>query len=360
VTSNALHLLTVGASVGLSLAILIQVGVDRGIDRRLRLLIAGTATAGAFHSLLVSQLPWPPVVFALCRAVACAGVPLLWLVVHAIFRDEFRLRPWHLALVGTMAVAGALPLAGGEARFASTAYVTSVATVLALDALRLLITGRAEDLDERRRAVRLLLAAVGPGLVLVVLAARLFVGGEARSTPPTLTVVATLAVKAAWLVLTLSATAGLHSLLRSAPAPAPIAQPLVPLRRAPPKAGEPGVSDRVMAAMTEQHLYRRPRLQVSDLARHLDVPEYRVRAAIIEELGYRNFPSFVARFRLQEVASRLRRPEDAHLPILTLALDAGFASIGPFNRAFRDAYGMAPTAYRARPAPEAPTATPPR
>jgi AraC-like DNA-binding protein len=35
------------------------------------------------------------------------------------------------------------------------------------------------------------------------------------------------------------------------------------------------------------------------------------------------------------------------LPILTIALDSGYGSIGPFNRAFRQRYGMTPTEYRA-------------
>jgi AraC-like DNA-binding protein len=44
------------------------------------------------------------------------------------------------------------------------------------------------------------------------------------------------------------------------------------------------------------------------------------------------------------------------VPILTIALDAGFSSLGPFNRTFRQVTGTTPTAYRRwaleRPAPE--------
>ncbi|PXW68077.1 helix-turn-helix protein [Blastomonas natatoria] len=36
------------------------------------------------------------------------------------------------------------------------------------------------------------------------------------------------------------------------------------------------------------------------------------------------------------------------VPIITIALDAGFGSLGPFNRAFREAEGMTPSEYRAR------------
>jgi AraC-like DNA-binding protein len=34
------------------------------------------------------------------------------------------------------------------------------------------------------------------------------------------------------------------------------------------------------------------------------------------------------------------------VPILTIALDAGFGSIGPFNRAFKAHTGLTPSEYR--------------
>ena len=47
---------------------------------------------------------------------------------------------------------------------------------------------------------------------------------------------------------------------------------------------------------------------------------------------------------LQEAARRLAGED---LPILSIALDCGYGSIGPFNRAFRQRFGMTPTEYRA-------------
>ena len=34
------------------------------------------------------------------------------------------------------------------------------------------------------------------------------------------------------------------------------------------------------------------------------------------------------------------------IPVLTIALDSGFQSLGPFNRAFKADTGMTPTEYR--------------
>jgi AraC-like DNA-binding protein len=42
----------------------------------------------------------------------------------------------------------------------------------------------------------------------------------------------------------------------------------------------------------------------------------------------------------------LRDPQCAHLPVLTIALDCGFGSIGPFNRAFKARTGKTPTQFR--------------
>ena len=47
-----------------------------------------------------------------------------------------------------------------------------------------------------------------------------------------------------------------------------------------------------------------------------------------------------------EVKAALTDPSQKDVPILTIALDAGFGSLGPFNRAFREAEGMTPSEYR--------------
>ena len=47
-----------------------------------------------------------------------------------------------------------------------------------------------------------------------------------------------------------------------------------------------------------------------------------------------------------EAMAALADPGQAEVPILTIALDSGFQSIGPFNRAFKAQTGVTPTAYR--------------
>ena len=95
-----------------------------------------------------------------------------------------------------------------------------------------------------------------------------------------------------------------------------------------------------------EKVYRQEGFGVAALVAALDVPEYRLRRLINQRLGHRNFSSFVNGYRLAEATAALADPAQADVPILTIALDAGFQSIGPFNRAFKAHTGMTPTAYR--------------
>ena len=64
-------------------------------------------------------------------------------------------------------------------------------------------------------------------------------------------------------------------------------------------------------------------------------------------LGYRNFSDFLNRYRIEEATRRLCDPAEAGLPVLTIAMDAGFRSLAPFNRSFKERYQVTPSAYRA-------------
>jgi len=98
--------------------------------------------------------------------------------------------------------------------------------------------------------------------------------------------------------------------------------------------------------MVEQRAYRSDDLSLTSLAARLAVPEYRLRRLINQRLGYRNFNAFINGFRLDEVRAALTDPARRELPVLTIALDSGFQSIGPFNRAFKAATGLTPTEFR--------------
>ncbi len=105
---------------------------------------------------------------------------------------------------------------------------------------------------------------------------------------------------------------------------------------------------RLAAHMLHHRAYRTDGLTIAALAAQLGEQEYRLRRLINGELGHRNFAAFLNGYRLAEVCGALADPAQTDVPIITIALDAGFGSLGPFNRAFRDAEGMTPSAYRQR------------
>jgi AraC-like DNA-binding protein len=98
--------------------------------------------------------------------------------------------------------------------------------------------------------------------------------------------------------------------------------------------------------MEHDKVTREQDLSITSLSQKLDIPEYRLRRLINGQLGHRNFSTFVNGYRLAEAETALSDPAQAEVPILTIALDAGFGSIGPFNRAFKAHTGLTPTEYR--------------
>lgn len=103
------------------------------------------------------------------------------------------------------------------------------------------------------------------------------------------------------------------------------------------------VLKQVNGAMQEG-FYRRENLTLKDLAKALEVPEYKVRAVINKELGYRNFNEFINEYRIAEAAQRLI--DEPETPISNIALDVGYRTLSSFNRAFRKEKETTPTAFR--------------
>lgn len=100
--------------------------------------------------------------------------------------------------------------------------------------------------------------------------------------------------------------------------------------------------------MKEERLYRTPDLRISTLTRHLRVPEHRLRQLLNQGLGFRNFNAFIGQWRIDEAREALADPEQLLVPISTIAIDSGFQSLAPFNRAFKRETGLTPTEFRTR------------
>jgi AraC-like DNA-binding protein len=91
-------------------------------------------------------------------------------------------------------------------------------------------------------------------------------------------------------------------------------------------------------------IYRQEGLTLRSLAQHVCLPEYRLRSAINQQLGFSNFNEYINALRIQEAAQRLQHEPDT--PISNIALDVGYRSMSSFNRAFRRCHDTTPTEYR--------------
>ena len=82
------------------------------------------------------------------------------------------------------------------------------------------------------------------------------------------------------------------------------------------------------------------------LAGRLAVQEHRLRRLINQHLGYRNFNAFLNHYRIGEARIQLGDIAMARIPVLTIAMDLGYRSLSPFNKAFKEITGATPTEYR--------------
>ncbi len=109
---------------------------------------------------------------------------------------------------------------------------------------------------------------------------------------------------------------------------------------------ELAVLDRLEAAMAKG-AWAEEGLTIAALAGRLGTSEHRLRRLINQGLGYRNFARFVNERRIAAAQALLADPARADQPVLSIAFEVGFASLGPFNRAFREIAGRSPSDYRA-------------
>ena len=107
-----------------------------------------------------------------------------------------------------------------------------------------------------------------------------------------------------------------------------------------------GLVARLDSAM-QDGLWRREGLTIGQLAAHLNTPEHKLRSTINGDLGHRNFSTFINDHRIEAAKAILDAPDQDGVSILEIAYDVGFASLGPFNRAFKDRTGQSPSGYRA-------------
>jgi AraC-like DNA-binding protein len=275
-------------------------------------------------------------------ALSTGNVVVFWLFTRALFDETFKLRAWHgmvWAAVAAFSFINCNWLAtapGGSPRISNIA-INLIALGFIVLAVAQTIASWSSDLVERRRGVRVFIvgaAALYSGLNAILQILWSSGGTEVASTVNS----AALAAVVAAISFAMTRVDGADLF------------PVMPAAQPDPVVADAGADqklvDALMRRMADERIYRHDNITIGTLATKLKIPEYRLRRLINQRLGYRNFNVFLNEHRIAEAKAALADPSQAEVPVITIAMDAGFQSLGPFNRAFKATTGVTPSEYR--------------
>jgi AraC-like DNA-binding protein len=287
--------------------------------------VAHAATAAIGVTLPISLWHAPAI------ALSTGNVVVFWLFSRALFDDSFSLRWWH----------GLIWLAVAAFSFVNCIIAVNL---LALGFIGLavgqMLSSWSADLVEGRRRLRIFIVAAialygGLNAILQMLALL----GDAVEIANIANIAVLAGIVAAICVAMMQVTAReLFPAASEAPAKAAAAPES--------DAADQKLVNALMRLMADERIYRHENVTIGTLATRLGIPEYRLRRLINQQLGYRNFNVFLNNHRIEEAKAALADPTQAEVPVITIAMDAGFQSLGPFNRAFKATTGVTPSEYR--------------
>lgn len=292
--------------------------------------------------VLVAMLaPWHLVIVPLSWFDAV----FFWWFALALFCDEFRWRLRFFYPVIPLAILVAIPAVVSDEAVRALVHIAkqALSTLLILHGVSIALRRWPDDLIDARRRFRIIVAAsVGLSSVGLMLAEHLPLASSADAILRPASSGLLLFLSFGFSVWALQARDDMFVDATETPHRHDIED--VAARIDP--------ADSALLARLEAFMknggYKETGLTVGHLAHHLDTPEHRLRKLINQGLGYRNFSSFINVRRVEDAKLILSDPEQSRRQILQVALDLGYGSIAPFNRAFREATGEAPSVFRRR------------
>lgn len=328
----ALRLMVIGQIVLISM-VLIARG-PRAVSIPMVLLQASVAAYLIKSSpLLAASVPFAKIPLYL---LATAAPFFVWVCANVLFDFEKPPR-WIMVTFPSVTIfmCTVTTFTGAAPRLLEMSSI-SASLIVVLHALFATMRGSLDDLSEPRRRFRLCFVFCVSLVSVFVLGMELIYVGQQE--PLWLPITNVSLIAAVFLAISLPLVTRPADLLPDDPQPGG------------------GKNSELSAADCETHkalvramdnrAYARTGLTIRQLAEEIKTPEHQLRALINSSLGYKNFSTFLNGYRVEETCDRLRNVKEARIPILTIALDAGFASLAPFNRAFRQSIGMTPSEFR--------------
>ncbi len=303
------------------------------------LLLASITVLAAYLGLTIPQFRLPDLVHVIARILDIPNLAFVWLFALSLFEQKFTLRRFHIWSITIYSMPISIIrlyqfeiIAWDPEPFLFVAEIFSAALVghLIFTTLR----GRVDDLLEQRRRARVYFVLV----IAFVATVTTFIHTDMFL--PYIVPYATLWITSVWpgIIWTcywlLGAKRDVLAFGDQAftgPVQSPVDQKLLA---------------QLDTIMQSDQAFKASNLTIVTLAEKMAITQHHLRTLINQTLGHQNFNSFVNSYRIVAVKKALHDPDKAHLPILTIALDCGFNSLSPFNRAFRESENITPSAYR--------------
>ena len=246
------------------------------------------------------------------------------------------------SILSGMAIYSSGDTASGSPAFLSTSMDVMTLAFVA-SAMYWTLKGWRADLVDDRRILRWFIIGVQGALIFSVLFVENFLldGGSSSYATAQTIIVSSIAILAMGMLLVAMRFdyVSLSNVIRKVTERTEEAEP---------ESQAPFDKDSFNKVFKEGKLYREAGLTISMLAKKLNLPEYRLRAFIHKQLGYRNFNAMLHQYRIEDAGEALADKDKPGVPVLTIALSVGYQSITPFNNAFRQIMGVTPSEYRKR------------
>lgn len=329
---------TRGGAAALCLTLIIQILAPRPV--RAAAIFGSLFFAGAGIYCIVALPVMVELLGGYVVPIKLLGVmspAFFWLFIQALHNDSFEFK-WWMAIPAVIIAATYLICVPVPAlKPASKIIQVGMVAILMAHSIYVVRCCIADDLVASRRYFSQRMA------LLVPLMAAAIMGIEILEALETQHPLARIVVGSLALALGVTLTTSISSIRKT----------LLPV----PPHNRTNISDETLSAadridlgrlrdLMEEGAFLNPGLSIGELAGQMNVPEHRLRKLINSGLGYRNFAAFLNDHRIDEAKRRLGRPTFAREQITSLAFDLGYASLAPFNRAFRERTGKSPTEFR--------------
>lgn len=294
--------------------------------------------------LLIHLLGFTPAAFyppdllrQLLRAIDVGLLVSIWLFVLSLFKKDFKISGLHIGFGIFLVV---IMLAERLVQFGHldplpswwAHMVNASAFLIIFHMIYVSITGHTDDLVEARRKTRIKMMALVAlaAIIMIVLGSVLL--PEFQPTINAISLWPVLFALSFWIFRLDDSVFAFDSFS---------ATNLEQL-----SSKEKQLHDELMRLIEADKFYLQNNITINSLAQSMGFGASKLRAHINQYMGFDNFSGFINEYRINDIKVALRNRDNNHIPILTIALNHGFNSLPPFNRAFKKIVGQTPTEYR--------------